>query len=166
MGGRFLYSGLDTQEFLGFKPEKFVNRTTAIDLAMTSFRAACRDNLHAKTKRTPIGLGLTAAVASIASAPRRGGHRVHLAVMTPKGAWAVELQLPAAQGMEARIHDGETCSEAATQLLEHALGLNPVKAIWHVGNSPVGGDVSQAGFGFQLKPQLVDEAELRTRLYH
>jgi hypothetical protein len=159
----FLYSGRSTARFLGFKPDRFVTRETAIDLAMQSFILACEDNLDSKQKRMPVGLGLTAAVASISSPPRRGGHRVHAVVMTPVRTLAVELQLPAAQGEEARGHDGETTSEAAMMLVREALGQQ-VKAIWHVGDSPVGGDVSQTGFGFYLQPQDVTEEMLRQRL--
>src|SRR4051812_15119567 len=60
VGCSFPYDRSATEEFLGFSPEKFVSRKTAIQLAQEAFMRACRGSQG----KHPAGIGITASVAS------------------------------------------------------------------------------------------------------
>src|SRR6478735_4176453 len=68
-GAMFPYGCDQTDELLGFKPDKYVSENTALDLAMASYlRAWDKDGCDA------IGIGLSASVAS--TAQHRGEHEI------------------------------------------------------------------------------------------
>jgi hypothetical protein len=119
-GATFPYAPDATIAFLGFEPERFCTPETAVDLAMASFMEAFDPR---EPGRTPIGLGLTASVAS--RHEHRGDHRIHLACMTPTKVLAQNITLPKGAGTEARARDGAAADEAALRLLLVATGLEP-----------------------------------------
>lgn len=115
VGGVFPYAGDATAEFLGFTPEKFCSRETAIELAM---RAYMRANGHGGP---PVGFGLTASVATLRE--HRGDHRVYVAVMTDEGVFGRSLVLPKGAGLDARLSDANMVDTfGARALLEVCTG--------------------------------------------
>jgi hypothetical protein len=124
VGGAFPYSQDDTDEFLGFKPEKYCSREEALQLAMEAFIRASR--CHAATGKVgkPVGLALTCAVASMSGPPRRGDHRIHAAVVTETAAYhlKVVLEKNPGYGERQRAEDNVFASYAAEDLLRIAIG--------------------------------------------
>jgi nicotinic acid mononucleotide adenylyltransferase/nicotinamide mononucleotide (NMN) deamidase PncC len=108
-GAAFPYGEDQTTDFLGFRPERFCSRETAIDLAMAAYQRAW-DGHGCEA----IGVGLTATVAS--TREHRGGHRVHAAVMTAGGVRCQSLTLPKGVGDAARHRDGVECDLLAVRL--------------------------------------------------
>jgi hypothetical protein len=112
VGATFPYSPQDTEDFLGFRPRHFVCLETAIDLAISAYlKADNRDN------RTPIGLGLTASVAT--TVEHRGDHRIYAVAISKDRVLASELTL-LKQGSMARAYDGRTADAIGLGLLNAA----------------------------------------------
>ncbi len=122
MSYSFPYAPGDTEDFLGFKPEKFCSPETALDLAMAAYMKACPSLEEGISPESVdvIGLGITASVAS--SRAHRGDHRVHLAVMTSEHVLAADLTLEKGVGVDARAFDGEQTDMAGLNMLLTALG--------------------------------------------
>jgi cytidyltransferase-like protein len=118
-GASFPYAQDATAEFLGFEPTHgYCSREMAIDLAMESYRRA----YDPQSKAEPVGLGITASVASLQA--HRGEHRVHVAVMARDcGILAMHIGLPKDVGAAARRADGETTDRVGLSLLMIALGM-------------------------------------------
>lgn len=118
-GASFPYSTEETTELLGFRPESFCSQDTAIDLASAAYMKAYRFG-----GKKPVGLGVTAAVAS--DKEHRGQNRFHTCVMTSTHvlllSWILEKQV----GMAARQAHDEIISRESFELLSHAitLGIN------------------------------------------
>ena len=113
VGATFPYSPQDTEDFLGFRPRHFVCLETAIDLAISAYLKA--DN--GDSNRTPIGLGLTASVAT--TVEHRGDHRIYAVVISKDRVLASELTL-LKQGSMARAYDGRTADAIGLELLNAA----------------------------------------------
>ncbi len=120
-GATFPYAPDATASFLGFEPERFCSPETALDLAMASYMAAVDPAHPSHDSPDPIGLGLTASVASLEE--HRGAHRVHVACMTSTRVLAANITLPKATGVEARANDGVIADAAAATLLLAAAGV-------------------------------------------
>lgn len=99
-------------EFLGGRPAHFVSPETAVAIARRALqRAVCLN-----TRDFPLlGLGCTGALTT--QRPRRGAHRVCVAVGDGKGEAVYSLTL--AKGARSRAEEEEVCS----RLLLHALAL-------------------------------------------
>ena len=77
-GGTFIYADQEMEDFLGFWPDwGTVNQTTSIFMAMAAYRKAFR---ALPKGRKPIGVGVTASVAS--NRIHRGNHRFFATVLT------------------------------------------------------------------------------------
>src|SRR5271154_4605078 len=74
-GASFPYSPEEQEELLGFMPEHFASPENAIDLACAAYMKAYKFG-----GKKPVGLGLTASVAS--EKIHRGDHRFDICVMT------------------------------------------------------------------------------------
>lgn len=129
VGAEFPYDPSATERFLGFRPEKFCSAETAIDLALESYSRACIKDGHVTTS-SPIGLGLTASVASLRE--HRGDHRIHAAVVTRQGAWAVNGVLEKGVGLDARIADGAVADGIGLALILRAAGISDVCEVYGV----------------------------------
>jgi nicotinic acid mononucleotide adenylyltransferase len=125
VGASFPYDPRQTEEFLGFKPEKsFCSAETAIDLSMAAYMRACGEDLL--LDKQSIGLGLTASVATLKS--HRGEHRVYASVTTKDKVWLSELILPKPSTDEQdisaiRIRDGNLADELGLNLLYSVLDI-------------------------------------------
>src|SRR5690606_7834903 len=77
-----------------------------------------------KIEGNPVGIGITAAVAS--SRLPRGDHRAQIVVITKNRVVHEEVRLPKSEGREAREYHDALISTAALRLLWDALGEGPV----------------------------------------
>jgi nicotinamide mononucleotide (NMN) deamidase PncC len=117
IGASFPYEAAQTDAFLGFRPERYASPETALDLAMEAFRRAIRSDVAQR----PVGLALTAAVAS--TREHRGEHRVHVACVTPANIVVANLALPKGVGREPRLSDGRFSDQLGLQALLAAVGI-------------------------------------------
>lgn len=123
----FPYHKSETIDFLGFEPDKFVSEETAINLALESYMRASR---IAFEKENPVGIGLTASVASLME--HRGDHRVCFAGLSNIGACFGTLTLEKGIGPEARALDDQTCTNMVSGMLQMlAIGEVPIKSSSH-----------------------------------
>src|SRR5271157_5673962 len=74
-GATFPYSAEEQEELLGFIPEHFCSEEAAIDLASAAYMKAYKFG-----GKKPVGIGLTASVAS--EHEHRGDHRLDVCIMT------------------------------------------------------------------------------------
>lgn len=126
VGAEFPYDQTATERFLGFQPEKFCSVETAIDLALESYARACIEDGRV-TEAEPIGLGLTASVASLRA--HRGDHRICAAVATRRGVWVVSHLLGKGVGRDARELDGRTADQIGLGLILHAADAGLVEGV-------------------------------------
>ena len=113
VGAEFPYDPAATERFLGFRPEKFCSRATAVDMATEAYARAL-----AGGEGSAIGLGLTASVAT--KTEHRGDHRIHAAAACSSGVWAADWTISKGVGAATREVDGRLADELGLQLLLHA----------------------------------------------
>lgn len=116
LGAEFPYAKEATDTCLGFEPAKYVVPETAVDLAMAAYYKAVSTRVE-----NPIGLGLTAAVAS--NRAHRGDHRVFIATVTIAGCRLYLAELHKGEGAAQRLKDGALCDTLALGALVKAAGL-------------------------------------------
>lgn len=112
LGASFPYGNHEMTTLLGYLPERSCTPEVAMDLAIQAYLRACRD-----PSRPACGLALTASVAS--TLPHRGEHRVNIAALDDRGAFALDFTLDKRSGWLARHLDGEIADKAALDLLLH-----------------------------------------------
>jgi nicotinamide mononucleotide (NMN) deamidase PncC len=116
IGASFPYAEEATNHFLGFKPESYCSKHTAICMALEAYYRAIQTG-----NALAVGLGLTASVASRES--HRGDHRVFISTVTNNGCWIYTATLVKGSGPEARKRDGDTCDTLGMAALLEAVGL-------------------------------------------
>jgi len=109
-GCSFPYSNEEQEEMLGFMPEHFCSEEAAIDLASAAYMKAYKFG-----GKSPIGLGLTASVAS--EVEHRGEHRVFICVMTDEKVQLFHQTLEKGAGQLQRADDGQRCDTWAFWML-------------------------------------------------
>ena len=118
-GASFPYDQTEQEELLGFTPEQFCSETAAIDLASAAYMKAFKFG-----GKNPVGVGLTASVAS--EKEHRGDHRNFVCVITNDKVISLSGILQKGSGKTQRINDGNICDETAIHLLLAAIyDLNP-----------------------------------------
>jgi hypothetical protein len=121
VGAQFPYATRETDELLTFKPEAgYASDETALDLAMVAYQHAFAVDTP---EIEPVGLGLTASVASVRA--HRSEHRVHVACMTRHVTLARTFVLPKGAGVDARLHDGAQADRLAMRMIKAALDYQP-----------------------------------------
>lgn len=118
VGAAFPYSTDSTDDFLGFKPEKYCSAETAMDMAMTAF-------MRAGASEDAIGIGVTGSVAS--TREHRGPHQVIAASFSARAARVHTAELEKGTGDARRALDGAAADEIGLNALLDALDL-PVQA--------------------------------------
>lgn len=114
------YRRTQTHSFLGHPPEdSYCEPEVAYDMAMASYIQASEVAVEEDTSKNPIGLGISAAVAS--EKLPRGEHRAHLVVITKDVIRYLWLPLQKGAGYEARAEHDKAIAEVAMQLLIGAL---------------------------------------------
>lgn len=117
VGARMPQSETQLMDCLGGECDaNAVSENTALELAMYSYLQCL---LEASTEDNPVGLGMTAAVAS--DRMPRGDQRAHIAVMTKTGVVYKQLNLVKDCGVVSRAKHDKIVSSAALSLLERAL---------------------------------------------
>lgn len=116
VGSEFPYGNSD--ELLGFKPNKYVCEKTAIEFAMKAYYKACKYGTN------PIGLGLTASVASLVE--HRGEHKICCAIMDNNGCKVYERVIEKGVGEIARLADGNLADMIGISALHGANGFTVV----------------------------------------
>lgn len=112
LGAEFPYHERQTDRCLGFKPNSglhpvsYCSPEVAVDLATAAFYKAL-DSEHENNTSAPVGLGLTASVAS--TRVHRGDHRVYAATVSDAGCTLYSLIFKKGVGQTQRSVDGVTC---------------------------------------------------------
>jgi nicotinic acid mononucleotide adenylyltransferase len=112
-GAAFPYGCDQTDEFIGFRPDKYVSEDTALDLAMASYMRAWNG-----PGCEAIGVGLSASVASLER--HRGEHEIFAAVVGSFGAFVHYELLKKGKGEDARRKDGNKADKIITGLIRFA----------------------------------------------
>lgn len=103
-GASFPYDTQEQIDLLGFEPESFCSEENAVDLASVAYMKAYKFG-----GKDPVGLGITASVAS--EKIHRGDHRIFVCVITNTGAQLYRLVLDKDVGEQHRKTDGKFCDE-------------------------------------------------------
>ncbi len=117
VGAEFPYDQRITTEVLGYKPNKFVSKSVAIELAMKAYMKAYNFDERADNV---IGLGLTASVAS--TKIHRGEHQFYIAAIDNTQCLTYHVILNKSVGKEARIDDGINADGSLCRLLKYITG--------------------------------------------
>lgn len=102
-GACFPYGEDQLEEFIGYRPEKFVSANIAIEMAMVAYQRAWRNSSD-----DAIGIGCTAAVAT--NRLRKGDYVSYMARCDDDGVHLHTMYLSASEGKEARISHGNAVS--------------------------------------------------------
>jgi len=135
-GATFPYSADEQEEVLGFMPEHFCSQEAAVDLACAAYMKAYKFG-----GRKPVGLGLTASVAS--EKEHRGEHRMFACVMTDTRVLCNQAVLAKGAGATYRLHDNGVCGLLAIDLLAQSLDVDLI-------GLPGRAHFGQATHGYQL----------------
>lgn len=115
-GCSFPYAAEEQEELLGFMPEHFCSEEAAVDLASAAYMKAYKFG-----GKKPIGVGLTASVAS--EKEHRGDHRVFICVMTDEKVQLFQHTFEKGVGQFQRAEDGERCDNWAFWMLIETAGI-------------------------------------------
>lgn len=114
------YRRTQLHSFLGHEPDdSYVDLNVAIDMASASYMRAAEAKVVEGIEGDPVGLGITAAVAS--NRTPRGDHHAHIVVITKDKVVHDEIMLPKSEGREAREYHDALIASAAVKLLSNAL---------------------------------------------
>lgn len=116
-GCNFPYAMEEQEELLGFMPEHFVSEEAAIDLASAAYMKAYRFG-----GKNPIGLGLTASVAS--EKIHRGDHRAFICAISNDSVRIFHGIRPKGVGRESRIADGTQCDWWGAMMIQDVVKLD------------------------------------------
>lgn len=116
-GASFPYAPEEQEELLGFMPEHFCSEENSIDLASAAYMKAYKFG-----GKKPVGIGLTASVAS--EKLHRGDHRIFVTVITDDKVLTYQETLDKGVGSHKRFLDGKACGSAGFCLLLDSLELN------------------------------------------
>jgi hypothetical protein len=103
--------------FLGGCPDEFCSALTARTMAMAAFHRARRYDVGATA--SPVGVACTASLAT--DRPKRGPHRMHLALQTAAltAAWRLELQ----KGRRTRVEEERLAGRLTLNVVAEACGI-------------------------------------------
>jgi len=113
-GCSFPYRQAETDKTLGFAPGSYCSEEAAIDLACVAYQRA-----FSFGGKKPIGLGLTASVAS--EREHRGDHRVHACIISDDKVVSVSNVLTKGVGANQRAADGHVCDAFGLGLILHVV---------------------------------------------
>lgn len=115
-GASFPYDTQEQIDLLGFTPESFCSEENAVDLASVAYMKAYKFG-----GKDPVGLGITASVAS--EKIHRGDHRIFVCVITNTDAKMYHMVLEKGIGEQARKDDGLECDHLGFLALLEVLGI-------------------------------------------
>ena len=110
------YARTQLHSFLGHAPEtSYCSSEVAYDLAMASYLRAAEHRIVEGSLGNPVGIGITAAVAS--SRLSRGGHRAHVVIITHDVIREFVVEFENGAGIDARIaHDEQLRDRVLVEL--------------------------------------------------
>ena len=111
------YSASAMIDWLGGVPDQFCAEPTARAMAMSAYRRACR---LADGDASLAGVGATSSLAS--DRPKRGRHRVHLAIQTDSRTSSTSLELN--RGHESRVEEERIVGRMVINAVAQACGLD------------------------------------------
>ena len=117
-GSSFPYAPEEQEETLGFMPDHFCSEIASVDLAMAAYMKA-----YKFAGKKPVGLGLTASVAS--EKIHKGDHRIYATIITDDRVHSFETVLKKGSGAVIRKLDGSIADDLAFFMLVDALGVSP-----------------------------------------
>lgn len=117
VGAALPYATDATDDFLGFKPEKYCSAETAIDLAMRAYWHA-----FVPGGAPAVGIGVTASVASTTA--HRGAHRVFAASFSDERCTLHAAELEKGAGADQRWVDGLMADTIALNAIADAFGMS------------------------------------------
>jgi len=124
VGSHFPYARTQLCDFIGIEPEaSFCSKEVALEMAMASYIQACEHKLRLSLDGEPVGLGISASVAS--TRIPRGDHRAHIAIVTKEQVAARILILEKGKGLEQRRQHDQQVTHAALYLLIQVLRGEP-----------------------------------------
>jgi hypothetical protein len=121
-GASFPYRQAETDKTLGFVPGSYCSPEAAIDLACVAYQRA-----YSFGGKKPVGLGLTASVAS--ESAHRGEHRVHACLITDEQVVSMNQVLVKGVGEDQRLSDGVICDSIGLSLLFQAVDIGWREAV-------------------------------------
>ncbi len=120
VGAELPYKTTQTRAVLGHAPEQgYVAEDVAYDLAMASYLRAAETKVVEALAGDPIGLGISAAVAS--NRWPHGGHRAHMVLISKERVVYRLVNLVKGTGKEVRQYHDEAIANAALELVLGAL---------------------------------------------
>lgn len=119
-GATLLQARHEMENFIGFAPDAgYCSKETAIDMAFAAYIRAVKNSSVEQGEKMPIGIALTAAVAS--NRIPKGEQRAHLVVIAPNGVDYQYLQFDKEKGETARLKQDRTITKAAIAKLAEVL---------------------------------------------
>jgi nicotinic acid mononucleotide adenylyltransferase len=124
------YSAASLEQFLHTQPEHFCSESTARLMAMAAFQCArqlqhlnaqAAGGVEGKNLQPPIGIGCTASLAS--DRPKRGPHRIHVALQTAAATSTHSLEL--LKGRRTRPEEESLASLMILNTVAEAFGVQP-----------------------------------------
>ncbi|MDQ8199898.1 hypothetical protein QEH56_17175 [Pelagicoccus enzymogenes] len=119
-GAHLLQAKTELADYIGFQPtDGFCSKETALDMAMAAYLRAVKTNEREQAGKHPIGIAVTAAVAS--TRLPRGEQRAHIAIVHEKGVtqrfetWSKET------GLHPRLQQDQRITDATLQALKEVL---------------------------------------------
>lgn len=120
VGAEMPYKTTQTRAVLGHAPEEgYVAEDVAYDLAMASYLRAAETKVVEALAGDPIGLGISAAVAS--NRWPHGGHRAHMVLISRDRVVYRLVNLVKGTGKEVRRYHDQEIADAALELVLQAL---------------------------------------------
>jgi nicotinamide mononucleotide (NMN) deamidase PncC len=123
-GCSFPYAAEEQEELLGFMPEHFCSEEAAVDLASAAYMKAYKFG-----GKRPVGIGLTASVAS--EKEHRGDHRIFVGIITDDAVRVVTKVLEKGLGPQARKEDGAEADDMGWCTLLDTLDLKVSNPYFH-----------------------------------
>lgn len=111
-GATFPYRQDLLEDFIGYKPEKFVSPEVAIDMAMRAYQLAWSDEGD-----NAVGIGCSAAVAT--TRLRHGEYGAYVSICSNQGVYLYHVVLDAEVGTQPRVHQGESISSLIASLAKY-----------------------------------------------
>lgn len=134
IGCEFPCSKSQLTRFLGFETSSSLcSHEIAVEMAMSAYIRACEYTIVESDDGRPLGIGLTATVAS--KTIINGGPRAHLCVISPNKIICESVHLPNGSGVELRGRHEDLLVEMTRKTLENLdsdsfdAGLEPIRAV-------------------------------------
>jgi nicotinic acid mononucleotide adenylyltransferase/nicotinamide mononucleotide (NMN) deamidase PncC len=128
------YSEAAMVEWLSGRPDQFCAEPTGRAMAMAAYHRACRWSADASSRAPLAGVACTASLAS--DRPKRGPHRVHVAIQTARATVSRSVEL--VKGRRTRAQEEQAAAWLVLNAVAQACGLEDRLAPGLLSDEPVG----------------------------